>query len=310
MTLSVCMVVKDAEKTLARALDSVIAIADEIIIGVDHRTQDTTREIAKKYTQIVFDVQWSDNFSTVRNLTLEKATKDWILVLDDDEVLSPEDHVELLQLMDDDQYVAYALKQVSYTNDTSQYNYVSLSDDMVMYNNYKPYTHNFKGYIFCNIIRLFRNHNNIRFVGAVHESVDDDCKKLGNVLTTKLWIHHYQFEEGMRVMKDKQLHYLNIYEKNIDTYPNKARACRDIGSIYYTHVKDYDKARHYFERSLSLDAHNKKTYIGLGMCYLHQQNPHAALQMFVMGLEKYPQDQQLHILSEHAKEAIEKFIKD
>ena len=45
MTISLCMIVKDEEKVLARCLDSVRNCVEEIII-VDTGSSDTTKEIA------------------------------------------------------------------------------------------------------------------------------------------------------------------------------------------------------------------------------------------------------------------------
>ena len=54
ITLSLCMIVKDEEKTLARCLNSVKSFIDEIII-VDTGSKDKTKEIASKYTHHIYD---------------------------------------------------------------------------------------------------------------------------------------------------------------------------------------------------------------------------------------------------------------
>lgn len=53
-TFSLCMIVKDEEEVLSRCLNSLCDIMDEIII-VDTGSTDRTKEIAKKYTDKVFD---------------------------------------------------------------------------------------------------------------------------------------------------------------------------------------------------------------------------------------------------------------
>ena len=54
ITVSLCMIVKNEEDVLARCLDSVRDVADEIVI-VDTGSADCTREIARRYTQKVYD---------------------------------------------------------------------------------------------------------------------------------------------------------------------------------------------------------------------------------------------------------------
>lgn len=96
-TFSLCMIVKNEEKTLGRCLESVKDIVDEIII-VDTGSHDTTKEIALRYKARIFDFQWIDDFSAARNYSFDQATMDYILWLDADDVILPEDRVKLLEL--------------------------------------------------------------------------------------------------------------------------------------------------------------------------------------------------------------------
>ena len=49
------MIIKNEEKTIARCLDSVKDLVDEIII-VDTGSTDKSKEIVSKYTDKVFDI--------------------------------------------------------------------------------------------------------------------------------------------------------------------------------------------------------------------------------------------------------------
>lgn len=84
-TISVVLIVKNEEALLARCLNSV-KDADEIII-CDTGSTDKTIEIAKQYTDKIYtDFVWCDSFEKARNHAKSKATKDWILSIDADEV--------------------------------------------------------------------------------------------------------------------------------------------------------------------------------------------------------------------------------
>lgn len=87
--ISLCMIVKNEEKVLARCLDSLHGLMDEIII-VDTGSADKTKEIAARYTDQVYDFDWIDDFSAARNFAFSKATKDYIYSADADEVLDAE----------------------------------------------------------------------------------------------------------------------------------------------------------------------------------------------------------------------------
>jgi glycosyltransferase involved in cell wall biosynthesis len=85
-TISLCMIVRDEEGTLARCLDSVKGLVDEVVI-VDTGSIDRTKEIALEYTSNVYDFEWIDDFAAARNFSFSKATGEYILWLDADDVL-------------------------------------------------------------------------------------------------------------------------------------------------------------------------------------------------------------------------------
>lgn len=98
-TVSLCMIVKNEEDTLARCLNSVKEIVDEIII-VDTGSTDQTKEIAKEFSEKIYDFQWIEDFSAARNYSFSKATMDYIFWLDADDVILPEDGKKLKELKD------------------------------------------------------------------------------------------------------------------------------------------------------------------------------------------------------------------
>ena len=88
-TVSLCMIVRNEEKVLARCLDSVRGIADEICI-TDTGSTDKTREIAQKYGTVqVFP--WCDDFAAARNFSFAQARMDYTLWLDADDVILEKD---------------------------------------------------------------------------------------------------------------------------------------------------------------------------------------------------------------------------
>ena len=90
-TISLCMIVKNEEKHLARCLDTVRDLMDEIII-VDTGSADRTKEIAARYTDRIYDFAWIDDFSAARNFAFSMAGCDYIYSADADEVLDEENH--------------------------------------------------------------------------------------------------------------------------------------------------------------------------------------------------------------------------
>lgn len=97
ITISLCMIIRDEEKSLHRCLSSVQHIVDEMII-VDTGSEDRSKEIATKMGAKVFDFTWINDFAAARNYAFSKATQDYILWLDADDVIKEEDQQRFLHL--------------------------------------------------------------------------------------------------------------------------------------------------------------------------------------------------------------------
>jgi len=87
--LSVVLATRNEETNIARCLESVKSLADEIIV-VDEFSEDRTREIAKKMGAKVFKEEHHENFHITKQKAIDLATGDWILQLDADETVTPE----------------------------------------------------------------------------------------------------------------------------------------------------------------------------------------------------------------------------
>ena len=88
-TLSVVLAVRNEEENIARCLNSVKDIADEIVV-VDEHSTDKTRKIAEELGAKVVEEEHHDIFHITKQKALDLATGDWILQLDADEVVMPE----------------------------------------------------------------------------------------------------------------------------------------------------------------------------------------------------------------------------
>ena len=97
--ISVCMIVKNESASLARCLDSMKGIYDELII-VDTGSDDDTKEIAARYTDKVYDFEWTGNFSDARNYAFSLATKEYIYTADADEIIDDENREKFILFKD------------------------------------------------------------------------------------------------------------------------------------------------------------------------------------------------------------------
>ena len=97
ITISLCMIVKNEEKLLARCLDSIADLMEEMII-VDTGSTDRTKEIAARYTDKIYDFSWIGDFAAARNFAFSKASMEYIYSADADEVLDEENRKIFMRL--------------------------------------------------------------------------------------------------------------------------------------------------------------------------------------------------------------------
>lgn len=97
MKISACMIVKNEEKNLQRAVESLLSFADELVI-VDTGSTDRTKQIAKRYTNEVYEFNMCNDFAAARNFAFSKCSMDYIYTADADEVIDEENQTKIIAL--------------------------------------------------------------------------------------------------------------------------------------------------------------------------------------------------------------------
>lgn len=96
--ISACIISFNEEKKIEACLQSLQPVADEIVV-VDSLSTDRTLEIARRYTDRIFNQAFLGHIEQ-KNLAVDKASHDWILSLDCDERLSEQLQQSILALKD------------------------------------------------------------------------------------------------------------------------------------------------------------------------------------------------------------------
>ena len=113
-TISCAIVVFNEERNIREALDSV-AWMDEII-AVDSYSTDKTVEICREFTPHVFQRKWN-GFGEQKNSAIDRATSDWVFILDADERVSDDLRAEIQRVLETSTPagpVAYSLPRKNY----------------------------------------------------------------------------------------------------------------------------------------------------------------------------------------------------
>ena len=100
MKLSVGLITFNEENRIGKTIDAIRDIADEIII-VDSESKDRTVEIAEFKGAKVFVEKWK-GYGPQKNSVLEKCQGEWVLLLDADEVVSPELKEKIKSIINDE----------------------------------------------------------------------------------------------------------------------------------------------------------------------------------------------------------------
>ncbi|MCL5090805.1 MAG: glycosyltransferase family 2 protein [Patescibacteria group bacterium] len=111
--LSVALATFNEERCLAESLESVKALADEVVI-VDGSSTDKTVEIGKKYGAKVIVTDNKPIFHINKQMAIDECRGEWILLLDADEVITPELTKEIKELLNQDTdqlFDAYFIKR-------------------------------------------------------------------------------------------------------------------------------------------------------------------------------------------------------
>jgi glycosyltransferase involved in cell wall biosynthesis len=96
-TLSLAMIVKNEGETIERVLDCAKLFADETIVVDTGSTDDTVAKARAMGAQVRY-FDWIDDFAAARNYAFSQCSMDWIVWLDGDDVISPENQLRIVDL--------------------------------------------------------------------------------------------------------------------------------------------------------------------------------------------------------------------
>ncbi|MEK3878987.1 tetratricopeptide repeat-containing glycosyltransferase family 2 protein [Paenibacillus sp. FSL M7-0420] len=263
ISISLCMIVKNEALTLNNCLESVKGIPDEIII-VDTGSTDQTKEIAKAWTDQVYDFPWTDDFSAARNASFQYATKQYILWLDADDILLPEQRSKLLQLKET---LADNVDAVGMTYEIPQ----QIDRGVVSY---------------TVRLRLVRRDKNFRWQGVVHEDLATD--QLYHYLSSAIKVTHTKTISGTgasparRNLDIYEYHLASGHELTISERFHYARECH-LHHLYDQAIESYELCMNHPDVSLEnqIFAMHK-----LATCYVQAGQPHKELELTLKALAK------------------------
>lgn len=290
-TISLCMIVKDEQMHIARCLDSIAELVDEIII-VDTGSADRTVEIASGYTSKVYSYPWKDDFADARNYSFSKASMDYCMWMDADDILEESQREPFLQL-----------KQT-----------LSQDVDIVMMKYHTSFDEAGKPSFSYYRERWIKNCSQYHWVGAVHEVIPLS----GTIIYSDLAICHkkmiakdpnrnlsiYQkmltegtlLEPRQQYYYGRELYYHKQYQEAVSVLEqfllseegwieNKIEACSICADCYY-HLGQEQSALNTLLRSMGFDLPRAELCCEIGKYFLEHKNYHTAVYWYEMALSR------------------------
>lgn len=262
MSVSLCLIVKNEKRNLKNCLFSFRRLADEIIV-VDTGSTDNTKQIAHDLGASVYDFKWCDDFSTARNFAIRQAAKDWVMVVDADDLIEPRSI----------QKIKHTLNQAG-----SKTAVISL-----------PYiygqTENNSGQMAW-LPRLWRRSLNLKYVYPIHEYLDFSGVDPGQIMKLEAPVLHQK--------KD----YLPGLKRNIKILvPANRKSPKDLRILYYLvhdnrHLGKFKEALKWCEKYFAANpqdpVHLHKVFMMQGICHLELDQTELARVSFLLAIGVSP----------------------
>lgn len=281
--LSLVMLVHDEEYMLENFLYRMGELFNEIII-VDTGSRDDSKEVARKYTDKIYDFKWCDDFSKVRNFAINKATCPWIFYADPDENYGTGrlDHFE--KMIKVENAIGFIFLVFNYRGDRPQ---PSLSES----------------------VRLFRNLPEIKFTGLVHETLDGCIGKYvkehpGTTLRfSPIPMYHWGFVKGAQDRIEKLAYYRKLNEKQLKANPKDSRPYYNLAMHLLEEDGNEEKGVKLLHKSISLNPGFYQPRRELGIHHLRE-----AREQFMQGLRVLPQSHPFFDFQRKAVQWITNFL--
>lgn len=266
-TITCSMIVKNEGHRIAKCLEKIIPLVDEVVI-VDTGSTDNTKEEISKFPDVkLYDFTWCDDFSAARNFADSKATKDWIFSLDADEVITEIDRSQLWPV------TTYGYETRNYT---SKVNYKGWTANTGEYPEYEEGV----GWFPSLKIRLYPRDSRLHWSYPVHEVIEPSAARIGyERILSPIPVHHIgKINEEWD--KEKGTKYYEYLRGKVADEPNDLRHVEELAT-QAQNLEKFDEAIGMWKKYLTfkLDKESEyNAYLNMGHCLACLNKTREALQ--------------------------------
>lgn len=235
--ISVCIIGKNEEKNIEKCLAPLMPYHFEIIY-VDTGSTDRTKELAAKYTDKIYDFEWIQDFSAARNFSLQKASHNYVLVLDCDEFLTDIDLEGIYKAVNEHPRGVGMLYRKNYYESNGMH---TCSPDRVE--------------------RLFHKRN-YHYKYTIHEQVSDinTDSTYYERYEIPLTVDHVGYCSGDEIKRQKVERNNSLLFKEIEKDPDEPYFYFQVGQSYNS-IEDYENSYIYYKKAFDFPLNMEELWV-------------------------------------------------
>lgn len=296
-SITLCLIVKDEEQFVETCIGSARGISDEVVV-VDTGSTDRTLTIVSDLADTVEELPFDGDFSAARNRALDLCRGDWVVFLDADEVLEPD---QADKLAEEIRAAAEGVLALC----VQRFNFFANGQ---FYSGRQ--------------VRAMRRAEGLRYERRINESVKGSIARLGGrIHDVPVYLNHFGHTRSVTQRNQKALRYLEFMDHQLADQPGdavvmgyKALILRTLGRFeealdwmrksldqdpahpvvqsFAGHVLRatgrLDDARAAFEQATALAPNDASAWNMVGVLCLSQGDPDRAESLFRHALEVEP----------------------
>lgn len=239
--ISICIIAKNEEKHINSFLSYIknsMGNYPHEIIFVDTGSTDSTKSLASKYTNQLYDFEWVNDFSAARNFSLEKASHDWILVLDCDEYITELNPSGFQQMIEQN---PQGIGMITRKNYYEMNGHKSIYTDQVERFFHKQYFH---------------------YEGIIHEQVVSLTNTKPQKVLLPLTVEHAGYQLSQEELVQKVTRNNSLLLKMLEESPDDPYLYFQLGQSYNA-IHDAENACYYYGKGLEFDVDPQIGYVQL-----------------------------------------------
>jgi tetratricopeptide (TPR) repeat protein len=261
--LALCLIVRNEERFLRACVESARDVVDEVVI-VDTGSTDSTIELASQLADRVVREPFADDFSRARNVALNAASADWVLFMDADERLVPQQAKRIQPLLETTPSGVLGWSML-------RFNLFATGE---FYTGYQT--------------RLINRAAGVRFDRRINESVKASVRRLGGAIErAPLFFNHFGHCRPVAERDAKAHRYMRLMHEQLDAQPDDPVLAGYI-ALNLRIVGDFAAARTWSDHSIAAGGDNPTVWFFRGHVLRALGEPDQALVAFERAAELAP----------------------